>query len=1099
MKKQQMFKDRSLSALSGVGRILLLLMAFILSTGLVFAQKTVTGIVTGSDNKPLTGVSIIVKGTTTGTISDVNGKFMLSLPADAKSLVFTFVGMEPQEVAIGSSTVYNVILAESLVGLDEVVVVGYGEQSRSKLTTSISKLDTKVLANAAISNAGSALQGTISGLRVITSSGQPGTLPSILLRGGASITSPGSPLVVVDGVVRTLNDVNPADIESMQVLKDAASTAIYGARANNGVILITTKKGKSGVSDVTYKVKMGVNYQRESYNYVNARDYIYYNRVGMNSTNLSRAQGGVAAVNPDAQQGYGFVNPQMFDIAKITSTNRSTFQTLMSEGWQWMMDPITEKDTIVFKDYLGQIGDAAFNKAAYTQDHNLSFSGGNDKARFAASLGYYSEDGLVISTKYERFSATFNGSYKVKDNLEISTGTTFSDSKRPAFLPGDIFFRSQAMFPTFRPYDLDGNYASGTNMSYGNPLYYVDKNIRLNDTRRSIFNVGANWEIIPDLSLKIQANIYYTDYQEDNFNKKLIYQTGNVDINRTASARYEKAFQQQHNITLEYKKKFNSHNMSLLAGGEYYDLSSYVFTAAGKSAPTDEIYTLNSAVERTSISSTLSDYRMLSAFSRFNYDYNGKYLFTAVLRYDGTSSLADNRWGAFPGISAGWNMHQEDFFKASPLSNYISILKPRLSYGVNGNIAGVGNYETQGGYGIQTFYNAQAGYLNTGLINSGLRWEKSKSFDGGVEIGLLNNKANINLNYFRRTTTDLLTNLVLPDYTGFGSFRTNLGNLLNSGFESELNLNILKLENGLTWDFSFNASFVKNKILKLPYNGNLNNRQGGEEVYDPKTGKLIWVGGYQEGGTIGDLIAFKQDRIYKDWDDVNQNAANRYDKIANLYGPALYALQTSKTGKFPIEPGDVVFKDFDQNDTIDSRDRYVIGNIYPKWTGGFSTTITFKNISLYGRFDYALGHMIYNDLACRVLGQWVGTMNLTDWIYDTWTPENTDVDLAKFYYADYPKYNYKRTGWLGTTGSNMVSRFYEKGDYLALREVTLSYNFPQSITSKLKIASLQAYVTGQNLSYFTREYTGVSPELGGFDPGRYPLPRTVIFGLQVSF
>ena len=678
------------------------------------------------------------------------------------------------------------------------------------------------------------------------------------------------------------------------------------------------------------------------------------------------------------------------------------------------------------------------------------------------------------------------------------TGATYSDSKQPAFLPGDIFYRTQSMQPTFKPFDADGNPSSGSSMSYGNPLYYVDKYVRKNDTQRSIFNVGANWEIVPDLFLRVQANIYFTHYTEENFNKKIVYQTGNVDINRVASASYNKSYQQQHNITLDYKRSFNKHNLSLLAGGEFFDLSSFSLSAAGTSAPTDQIYTLNSAVVRTSISSGFSDYRMLSGFGRFNYDYNGKYLFNAVIRYDGTSSLTDNRWGAFPGISLGWNMHQEDFFKDSPLNSFISVLKPRISYGVNGNISGVGNYEVQGVYGVQTFYKGSAGYLNTGVINSGLRWEKSKSFDGGVELGLMNNKINLNLTYFRRTTTDLLTNLALPGYTGFSSFRTNLGNLQNSGFESEINVNILKMENGLTLDFGFNISFVKNKIIKLPYNGNENNRQGGEQIFDPKTGKVIWVGGYQEGGTIGDVYAYKQERILRDWDDVNQTCANRWDKTAQLYGPAIYAIQANKNGKYPIEPGDVLWADIDKNDTIDSRDRVYMGNIYPKWTGGFSSTLSYKNISIYGRFDYGIGHLIYNELAASILGQYVGTMNIIDWVNDTWTPDNLDATLPKFMYADIPKGNIERTWGSYGTPYNHSSRFYEKGDYLALREITLSYLLPKSVVSRMKILSLQAYITGQNLLYF-KKYSGTSPELGGIDRGRYPLPRTYILGLQVSF
>ncbi len=1062
-------------------------------------ENKVTGKVTDSSGSSLPGVSVVVKGTMLGVITDARGNYSISNIPENAILQFSFVGMRILEVTVGKQANINVVMEEKSSEIDEIVIVGYGVQSRSKLTTSISKLDTKVLANAARSNAATALQGTVSGLRVISTTGQPGSMPSILLRGGASISSPGSPLVVVDGVVRTMNDVNPSDIESMQVLKDAASTAIYGARANNGVILVTTKRGKTGVSDMTYTLKAGINLRRESYKYVNARDYIYYNRMGVKYANNVKSQGGAAILDPDNVAGYGTVSPNMYDIAKITSANRSNFQSLTSDGWQWMMDPYTNKDTLVFKDHSGQVGDAAFNKNSYTQDHNFSFTGGNDKGKYAASLNYYTEDGLIIGTKYERISGTFNGSYKIKKNLEISSGATFSDSKQPAFLAGDIFFRTQSMQPTFKAFDTDGNPSAGSNMSYGNPLYYINKYVRKNDTRRSIFNMGASWEIIPDLFLKVQGNIYFTDYLAENFDKKIVYQTGSTDINRVASATYNKSYQQQHNITLDYKKSFKKHNMSLLVGGEFFDLFSYALSAAGKSAPTDEIYTLNSAVERTSISSSNTDYRMLSGFSRFNYDYNGKYLLTGVIRYDGTSSLTDNRWGIFPGISAGWNMHQEEFFKASSLSNFISVLKPRISYGINGNIAGVGDYEVQGVYGLQTFYNAQAGYLNTGIINSGLRWEKSKSLDTGFELGMLNNKITLVLNYFRRETSDLLTNLALPGYTGFSSFRTNLGNLLNSGVESEVNVNILKMENGLTWNFGLNASYVKNKILKLPYNGVANNRQGGYEVYDPKAGKVIWAGGYQEGGTIGDIYAYKQVKIFKDWAEVNQIAANRYDKISNSYGPAIYAAQSNKLGKYPIEPGDVLWDDLDKNDTIDSRDRVCMGNIYPKWTGGFSTTLSYKNLSLYGRFDYALGHIIYNDLAARIMGQMVGTMNVIDWVYDTWTPEHTDASLPKFVYADQQiKKNITRSNLATAAVDNESSRFYEKGDYLALREVTLSYLLPKSVTSKFKISSIQAYVTGQNLAYITK-YTGTSPELGGVDAGRYPLPRTIIFGLQVSF
>ncbi len=329
-------------------------------------------------------------------------------------------------------------------------------------------------------------------------------------------------------------------------------------------------------------------------------------------------------------------------------------------------------------------------------------------------------------------------------------------------------------------------------------------------------------------------------------------------------------------------------------------------------------------------------------------------------------------------------------------------------------------------------------------------------------------------------------------------FRTNLGSLLNYGYETDINFNVLQTGYGLTWDIGFNASFVKNKILKLPYNGNEKNRQGGLEVFDPKSGKVIWVGGYQEGETMGDMYGYQQLRILKDWDDVNQNVANRYDKIAELYGPALYATLTNKLGKYPIEPGDVLWADLDKNDTIDSRDRVKMGNIYPKWTGGFSTRIGYKNILLSARFSYAVGHTIYNHLVAESIGQYSGTLNNIDWVKDMWRPDNQDTDLPMFYYADLPKLNIKRQALHNATLDNHSSRFYYKGDYISLREITLSYILPQSLISKLKLASVQANITGQNLVYFTK-YPAPTPEVGGIDAGIYPLPVTVIFGLQVSF
>lgn len=1067
-----------------------------------FGQVVIKGTAKDSKGSPLMGVSIKLKGARTGVTTDLDGRYSINLTRSEAVLVFSFVGMKTQEIFVGDRKEIDVYFESESGSLSEVVVVGYGEQSREKITASIAKLDNKVLENMAFANAASALQGTIPGLRVINTSGKPGSSPSVLLRGGASINSPGPPIYVVDGIVRAIEDINAEDIESVQVLKDAAASAIYGARSNNGVVLITTKKGKAGASSITYTAKEGVGLIREDYAFLNAHDFIYYNRLGVKNTNDSYTYGGVSPVNPNTQLGYGFNNPNMFDVLQIDAGNRSAFQSYLNDGWQWMIDPFTGVDTLVFRDHGGKVQDAAFNNTARTHDHHLSFVGGNDRGTFAASLGYFNQDGLLIGTKYERYSGRVNGSYKIKENFELTGEVSYSESKDPPlYFPSgeaNAFYVIRALYPTFNPYEENGDPASGRGIQYGHPLYWKDKFVRKNNTGRATFNLGARWEIIPDLFLKVQGNLYQIDVQQESFNKEFQLETTSVpDIDRLASAAYSKTTQQQHNITLDYKNNIHKHHLSYLVGSEFFDQQSFALSAAGRRSATDDIYTLNAATERTSISSGISENRMLSFFGRLNYDYDGKYLLSAVMRYDGISTL-DNAWGAFPGISAGWNVHREEFFSESSLSNVISVLKPRISYGVNGNVSGIGAYEVQGAYGLQTNYNGQAGFLNTGLLNPALRWEKSASFESGLDLGLFNNRVTLMASYFRRVTSDLLTNLALPSYTGFTTFRTNLGSLLNAGFEASLSASLLRNTSGLRWDVSFNASYVKNRILKLPYNGNENNRQGGLEVFDPKQNKVVWVGGLQEGGTLGDAYGFQQVRILKDWDDVNKSVPNRYDAIAQLYGPQAYAALTNKTGRFPIEPGDVLWADLDGNDVIDSYDRAYMGNIYPKWTGGFSTTVSYKSFSLYGRLDYALGHIIYNHAMAQIMGQYSGTLNMPEWLKDSWSPENPDTELPKFYYADLPKLNIKRSALHNATLDNHSSLFYEKGDYLAFREVTVSYSFPKSLINKIRVTDLRLNVTGQNLGYL-KKYRGASPELGGVDSERYPIPRSVMLGLKLTF
>ncbi|MGL5773340.1 MAG: SusC/RagA family TonB-linked outer membrane protein, partial [Bacteroidales bacterium] len=469
----------------------LLIFLLMFTSVMAYAQnKQIKGVVLDALKEPVIGATVMEEGTTNGTITDLDGNFQLSVKPNAKIKV-TYVGYSPTVVQIGNNTNLTIVLKEDAEQLEEVVITGYGSsQKRSTLTNSIAKLDNKVLENAAFSNAGQALQGSIAGLRVTNTTGQPGSAPKVVLRGGATLDNKNNEaLVVVDGIVRSMNDLNPADIESIEVLKDAASTAIYGARANGGVILVTTKKGKEGKSAITYNFKGGLNFAREGYEFVGAEEYLYYNRLGNKRIHDAGYNRPLSAV--DNTTGYGVNAGKLFDLAYLDDSNKH----LLEKGWQSMKDPYSGK-TLIFQDHSGKLQKAAFRDPAFTQDHYLSFTGGNEKALFNASLGYYNEQGIVQGTGYERFTGTLTAQYKLYDNFTVNAGTTFSYTEKPALWIGEqsLFYRSFSMWPTWNPYDEDGNPAAGVGMADGNPLYWKEKLQRSNTVRRSTWNIGFSWD-----------------------------------------------------------------------------------------------------------------------------------------------------------------------------------------------------------------------------------------------------------------------------------------------------------------------------------------------------------------------------------------------------------------------------------------------------------------------------------------------------------------------------------------------------------------------------------------------------------------------------
>lgn len=575
-------------------------------------SETCTGVVKDGTGETVIGASVIVKGTTNGTITDFDGNFTLTNVKNGDVIQISFVGYKTQEIKyVGQSL--NIILKDDTEVLDEVVITGYGgSQKRAALTTAISKLDNSVLKNAAYSNAGQSLQGSVTGLRVVNTTGQPGTNPDITLRGGATITGENSnALVVVDGIVRnSMSDVNPSDIESIQILKDAASTAIYGARANGGVILIETKSGKEGKTSINYKFKIGKNFTRKGYEFCNAEDYIYYNRLGYLRTGRT---------NVDTQQGYGIGN-SLFDIQYLTDDNAH----LKNEGWSVMDDPFYEGKQILFKDYSGQLDDEVFSSSAITQDHYLNITGGNDKSTFASSLGYYNEDGMIKGTGFQRFSGSFNASYKILPILNVKAGVSYVWSTRPELWIGsyEFFYRTRSQRPTWNPWNEDGTPAAGFGTGDGNPAYYRDKLTQKNSTTRATYNIGFTLDILPkQLVLNGNASLLNYDYQREKFNKAYQTQTTTTpETTRQAEAWVQKYQQVQLNASLTYTGTFaEKHNLEAMIGGEYYTYNQFDFEAKTQGSPTDDVPTLNVGSNRTFTRTEKTAYRILSGFGRINF------------------------------------------------------------------------------------------------------------------------------------------------------------------------------------------------------------------------------------------------------------------------------------------------------------------------------------------------------------------------------------------------------------------------------------------------------------------------------------------------
>ena len=1077
-----------------------------------------TGIVKDTTGETVIGASVVVKGTTNGTITGIDGDFSLNNVKQGDIIQISFVGYKTVEVKWNGQPL-NVTLKDDTEMLGEVVVTGYGgQQLRTKVTNSISKVKQESLNVGMHSNPAQALSGAVAGLKVIQSSGSPGATPTIILRGGTNLDGTGSPLVVVDGQLRdSMSDINPEDIESMDVLKDAGATALYGARASNGVILITTKRGKAGFREINFKAKLGLSYARTPYEFLEAGEYIKAMRKAhwdaghlfQDKDGNTKTYWGNWESYLNGKQPFGTGNNLDQDIYSTQFLNEDN-KYLLGRGWQTVTDPITGKE-ILYKNT--DVDKYNLNDPAFSQDYNINMSGGNDRGTYYAGLGYNRQEGVPVNTFYERYSFITNASYKIADWLTSTSSLNYNRANWKN-MPGsngselNYFGRVRSLPPTVLFEDEEGNMKLGPGTADGNQMYQPDQ--WWNDNQSDKFTMSQSFkiDILKNLSLTANMNWYYSETYQESFTKDYENTPGNFVRTRSATAYYNRDFRQTYNAVLNYNETFFlDHHVEVMLGMEYYNKYQRGFEAQGQGAPTDDLPDLSLTDKgegKRTINSWHEKQRILSFFGCLNYDFKDKYLLSFVFRRDGYSSLlGDNRWGFFPGVSAGWIFGREDFIKeAIPV---MSFGKLRASYGINGNASGIGAYTLQGSYGSSNSngsfnYNGNTSYLITELPNPNLRWEKTATFEVGADLSFFANRLNTNLTYYNRLTSDKYAALSFPTSTGFSSVTNNNGEFRNQGIEIELSGKIIDSKDW-TWSASGNIAFNKNKIVSLPDNGMERNRINAFQVYTGNGDEKKWVGGQQEGQEPGILYLYQADGIYRSYDEIPANLVRKYGS-RTYYGPEawnkLTAEQQNATTNFPIQPGDTKFHDVNGDDVIDEFDKVKVGATSPRWTGGFNTTLRWKNFQLYGRFDYALGFWLYENSGTQSTTPWFmgcyqGTYNTPTMYYDTWSESNPNAKYPRYLFAD-------QNGKNNYIASTM---FAYRGDYLAIREISLSYSLPESVAKMLKMQRAEVSITGQNLGYITGAKNVGSPEANPKDNGAvgqgYSLPRTILFGVNLTF
>jgi TonB-linked SusC/RagA family outer membrane protein len=996
----------------------LIVFLFFASPG--FAQDTILSgkVMEKEKNTPLAGVSIQVKNSPGGVTTDSNGNFSIHV-RPGNSLLFTYTGFETAEYTVNKERDITIVMTASLNTMQDVVVVGYGTQRKMDLTGSVSSVSTKEFSTLPVADAGAAVEGKAAGVQVI-GSGAPGSNVTFRIRGTGTIND-ADPLIVVDGVPTDapLNNINPDDIATFDVLKDASAAAIYGSRGANGVILITTKRGKSGKGQLSFNVFRGWQSAAKVVPMLNASQFARLNNEMLGNGNQT--------VNP------AFAKPDS-----------------LGAGTNWIN---------------------ALFRTAPIQKYTLSYSGGSDKYNYYVSASVQDQQGIVVTTDYKRYTLQFNNEAHVVSWLKFGNNLTLTADDKPATgANGSTSYdirNTLASNPIQPVYNKDGTYSN----VLGNPLWYGDitnqigtAHVNQNGTKgyNVLGNIFAELSLFPGLKFRTTAGI-----QAEFYNNRTWAPVYNFQPNPQTQA----YLSQQNNTSLTYlwdnyftydKVFAKDHHLTVLAGSSAQNNRYDYMSANIVNFPSSVTQQLNSGTGVANVGGDGSEWALLSFMGRVNYAYQDKYLVTATVRRDGSSRFGkDNKYGTFPSASVAWRISKENFFKEV---TFIDDLKLRAGYGVTGN-QNIGNYSFASGLNIAQYnFNNNVVPIVYPLVlpNPDVQWEQVSQSNIGIDASLFRNRINLTVDAYVKNTSRMLVPAVVPVTTGYSSTTVpsiNAASMQNKGIE--ITVNTRNLTGAITWNTDFNISFNVNKITSL---------NDSTPLYVDNYGLNANFGIDQKGHPANEFYGYVTDGIFQAQKEVDAHAVQ----------------QAGTTPYNSTSPGDIRFKDLNNDGVINSGDMTYIGNPNPKFVYGMNNTFSYKGVDLDIFLQGVYGNKLFN--ANNIYQESMSTgENQTARTLQRWEGAGTGNYMPRAVYGD-PNQN-----------SRISTRYIEDGSYLRIKNITLGYTFPGTIVNRLKISTLRVYLSCSNLYTFSH-YSGFDPEAGvnGVDYSVYPVTRTISAGLNFT-